>query len=767
MTKFKNEILVKILIDNEWENLRIIGESSSIQTVFEVNDFEAMENGESSIQLMEGHFYEYLISGNYQLESSEIVHPSRVNLSSGRLVPNIYVGSLTIYISNTVTKLRCADLKVEIRSKKTSYRSDYRLMLEEITEKCVDLLLQASSPIAQNFIPDFNSDSHTLYQRFAFIKSILGSSEFNESIHRILAHPVTTWLDVEVVKDVRSLRRVGASVVRQIAGSRNRIELPNFHPLTKSFKSIPLSVNAVSKQESVDTPENRFVKHAISSFSTFVADFKNKAKIGTRLYDETSLLENHLEALLDNSVFKEIGNPSLLPLNSPILQRKEGYREILRVWLMFDLAAKLIWKGGEDVYEAGKRDVAALYEYWLFFKLLDLIEDIFKIEPESVANLIKPTGDGLGLQLKQGKHIAVKGVYKNSSRELNVEFSFNRSFSGKKSFPEAGSWTKGMRPDFTLSIWPKGITQTEAEVEELILHIHFDAKYKVEEIATIFGEEIEEEEDLENSLNLEKKENDKGNFKRVDLLKMHSYKDAIRRTAGAYILYPGTVTKPYQRQGYHELIPGLGAFAIKPSKVKDGISELKTFLNDIVQHFLNRASQREKIAFRSYDVYNDKKPNELREALPETFGKNRGLLPDEVSVLVGYYKSKEQLDWILRNKLYNFRTGTDSGSLPLGLSEIKARFLLLHGPGEIMSSKIFTLKGTGPKILSRQDLERKKYPAPKGDLYIVYQFEAEIDSVFQGRKWNISLLPNYDKGRGSARPFTATLTELMKALVKS
>jgi len=34
---------------------------------------------------------------------------------------------------------------------------------------------------------------------------------------------------------------------------------------------------------------------------------------------------------------------------------------------MFDLAAKLFWQGGEDVYSGDKKDVAVLYEYWLIF----------------------------------------------------------------------------------------------------------------------------------------------------------------------------------------------------------------------------------------------------------------------------------------------------------------------------------------------------------------------------------------------------------------
>ena len=42
------------------------------------------------------------------------------------------------------------------------------------------------------------------------------------------------------------------------------------------------------------------------------------------------------------------------------------------------------------------------------------------------------------------------------------------------------------------------------------------------------------------NLDAEKAEQRAGNYKRADLLKMHAYRDAIRRSAGAYVLYPGS-----------------------------------------------------------------------------------------------------------------------------------------------------------------------------------------------------------------------------------
>src|SRR5690606_6373974 len=83
-------------------------------------------------------------------------------------------------------------------------------------------------------------------------------------------------------------------------------------------------------------------------------------------------------------------------------------------------------------------------------------------------------------------------------------------------------------------------------------------------------------------------------YKNVDLLKMHAYKDAIRRSGGAYVLYPGT--EPDCKRGFHEIIPGLGAFAINPTTHETGIAKLSEFIDQVTEHLLDRASQRENVS---------------------------------------------------------------------------------------------------------------------------------------------------------------------------
>lgn len=751
----ENKKNIPVTIANSKVELTIFGESSTEETVFEIEIAEAIANGEAPFQIKEGCFYEYKITPGFTLEESDVVSKSKVNPSSGRISPNIYVGTLSIPVLDSEKK-ECGKIKLEVQSVKTSYRQDYRHMLEEITEKCTDLLLLHSSPVSQFFEVDFNADANTLYQRFAFIKSILDSEEFSDSVHKILSSPVTKWKDSETEKDIRAVRRINNAALKQIAGASNRIDLPDTHPLKSTLQSVPSKIRVTYKTETVDTPENRFVKHALNSFLSFIGEFRIKLNDNSRLKQEAKLLEDKLEQFLSHSVFKEISSPTTLPLNSPVLQRKEGYREVLRVWLMFDLAAKLVWHGGDDVYSGGKRDVAVLYEYWLFFKMLEILKEVFNIDSSSVENLIEATKDGLGLKLKQGRFLPVKGIYVADTRKLNIEFSYNKTFSGGKEYPEGGSWTRNLRPDYTLSVWPFGIGQEQAEMEELIVHIHFDAKYKIENLKTIFGngENLEEE----------KEEQKKGTFKRADILKMHTYRDAIRRTAGAYVLYPGSESS--NKHGFHELLPGLGAFAIRPSRQNNGTEELKKFLNEVVQHFLNRASQREKMSLKTYETHKDKNSNELNEALPETYGTNRNLLPDETFVLVAFYKDAEHLKWITQNKLYNARTGSTRGSLRLSLKETGAKYLLLHTTGETKTSRILKLKKSGPRIFSKQNMVAKNYANPSQEFYLVYDIEDDLEKEFKSMVWDITKLEGYLNSRGSALPFSTSLTNMMKHLVK-
>lgn len=743
--------------------LSLYAESDNENALIKCSEAEALENGEAPVQLLEGHSYEYELPPNYVFEGNlDIVRPSRRNPSAGRITPGIFVGTLSLNILERQDGLKVGIASLEVRSVKAKYRDEYRFMLEEISKKCTDLLMQHSSPVTQSFEADFAKDSKTIYQRFAFVKSVLESSEFKEALHRIMSAPVTTWAHIDEETDIRRIGKIGSAQIRQMASRSNRINLPVSHPLEDRFKTIPARLSVTRKTETLDTPENRFVKYALEVFYRFCTEVRHSLEKDNgenpRACKEAALLEKWLGNVLNQGLFKEISPPSSLPLNSPVLQRKEGYREVLRVWLMFDLAARLVWRGGEDVYKAGKRDVAILYEYWLFFKLLEIFNGIFKIEPSSVEKLIEATGDGIGLKLKSGIGLCLDGEYSAAGRNLKVQFSYNRTFLGSRPYPEKGSWSRHMRPDYTLSVWPSEFTEDEAEKQEVMVHIHFDAKYKVEGLGDIMGDEGE-------NLDSEKLEQRMGTYKRADLLKMHAYKDAIRRTGGAYVLYPGN--DKAAMKGFHEIIPGLGVFAVRPSQSEDGSVELTAFIREVIGHLLDRASQREHHTYHTYDVHKNKKDFEVREVMPESYGSERTAPPAETFVSIGFCRGDAHYDWIKKTGLYNFRADSVRGSLRLTPAQAGARYLLLHKEGNLVTDDIWEILEIGPRIFSKEALIKEGYyKEPSAETYLVYKVKQCSGSDFAGSTWDVSKLAGYTTGRGSGLPFTVTLAGLMKAKVK-
>jgi len=130
-----------------------------------------------------------------------------------------------------------------------------------------------------------------------------------------------------------------------------------------------------------------------------------------------------------------------------------------------------------------------------------------------------------------------------------------------------------MRPDYTLSLWQAGKSDNEAEAAGEIAHVHFDAKYRALKLKDLVG-------DSEAPFSDEWEEERGGEYVRGDLLKMHAYKDAIRRSVGAYVLYPGS--EGYLREEESNSVPSVGAFPLRPgTKCEEDLQSLGRFLRRI------------------------------------------------------------------------------------------------------------------------------------------------------------------------------------------
>ena len=753
----------------------------------ELSKSEAEEQGVSPWQLYECSRYEYELpkecTFNVNVDADSIIQQSqrKGHQNEGQIRTGSYVGRICRRVYDFDGKV-IGEVEFEVRSKKLDYIAQYQYMLKGIAEKCDELLMLQSSPVLQTFDVDKDEDAKTLYERFTFLKAILDNDEFVSAVQRICVNPMESLTTVREEVPVSRSRRVGRSVMRQLVSSRDRVELDlNDSLRAYGITNLPRRLEYESRELTKDTPENRFVKFALETFTGFLEQLRDMPSAGDALKRDSESLVEKLESMLADPFFRDVGRMRRLPLQSPLLQRREGYRQVLRCWILFDCAAKFIWKGGDDVYDAGKRDVATLYEYWVFFQLYQAVCKVFRLDEKSSDELVKISKNKMSISLRRGKILDLKAS-SEYGRKLHVKFSFNRSFS-RDELRVAGTWTTGMRPDYTLSIWPGDLNEKEAEAAGAIVHVHFDAKYRLDRLEDILGKEIkgtdnsleEDEEASEKDCKERekaKKEEAEFIYKQGDLLKMHAYNDAIRRTYGSYIIYPGNDSAAKLMPEYHEILPGLGAFALRPVDGGSiGIENIEKFIADVRDVMIRRMTQRERAAIHRGEIYREAplaplKRSTAERALPDY---SKGVfppIPAEETVLVGYCKL-EQMQWIRKQRIYNFRYEHGvRGSIELTPEFLRARYLLIHNKPENYFPPILLQLKEDREILTDKDLRKRKYPL-KPTAHLYFSVGIIIPPIHGDRDVDIDKLANFpkdkcDKGKELLHlPFYTTLEDVL------
>lgn len=583
--------------------LLLVAQSDDPQSLIVLDPSESRAYGEEPVQLREGEVYAYELleaPEDCRLREDAIVQRFAIRnvgeREKGTIRPGPHTGLLTLVLEGPDERPR-ARAFVEVRSAKLGYRTEYRRMLDFIAGRAIELLLRLRAPAQVRLLPASYRSVETLQQQFFFMRSLLDSREFHEAIGQILERPHRRLVSFRTEQDVRKGVGPGKTSLTDIARSGRRVRIPPSHPLYERMKSheihvpsLPGSITEDARIDTLDTPENRFVKYALGTFEDFLLGLERRlqaagpefAVFATR---EVAPYREMLSEVLSREIFREISNLDRFPGTSTVLQARAGYREMLQIWLRFFIAAELAWSGGNHVYGGGKRDIATLYEYWLFFKLADMLVSEFHFLPPMHDQLFQ-TDRGLELRLKRGSLLELQGFRVNHKGfSLRMQFCYNRRFPGvpeglETNYPSPGSWTSPMQPDFSFAFWPDGLSLDIAEERDQVVYIHFDAKYSVQAFRDLFGA-------ADDDLDLEKVEQRQGTYKRADLLKMHAYKDAIRRSVGAYVLYPGEVSRHWRE--YHEIVPGLGAFVVRPGDREDEhVENIRRFLLDVLDEFTNR-----------------------------------------------------------------------------------------------------------------------------------------------------------------------------------
>lgn len=587
---------------------------SKVRIVVEGDVFGEADAAGEFLPLKEGCYYHFSLSDPKARLSrlSAFVRKDKA-ASHGSIAPGTAVGYGRLYLEGAESP--DLSLGVEVASAVVSYKTDYQDLLRQLTEDIADLQMQCSSCVKGLVRPDMNMESKNDVQRFFFLLGLVGNSEFEAALRQIVGRPHVLLTKDECEADMRRMSRLGRDELRQVASASRRIDLPqHLRGRYSGLTTIPERILTARRIESIDTQENRFVKYVLNFFLERLQAFR-RVLFERKKDNSVMTVEVDIEATIHmlsrwsgHEFFKGVGALVNMPTGSVVLQRREGYREILRKWLQYHAGTQLVWEHGEDVYGANQRQMSALYEYWCFFRLLKIVAGIFGVKTSEIADKMIGS-DGLSLKLKAGNTIKLDGTFDSGHpgvryRRLAVEFSYNRSFSAKG---RKMSWTLPMRPDYTVAFRPMGMKDDEAIENDLVTYVHFDAKYKsadlVSSLAQLGGDaegDVSQEEDAR------AKRDVKRDVERVDILKMHAYRDAIRRTGGAYVLFPGrNVSAAKIGRENMEIIPGLGAFVMSPSR--DSSEAIKGFLLSVARHLCDRITRWENYTYSAYEIYRRRK----------------------------------------------------------------------------------------------------------------------------------------------------------------
>ncbi|CAN5418219.1 hypothetical protein BH09CHL1_BH09CHL1_18890 [soil metagenome] len=279
---------------------------------------------------------------------------------------------------------------------------------------------------------------------------------------------------------------------------------------------MPTHVRQEQLFESLDTPENRLVLGTARLFSQSLASLRQMSwwsSVPLEHRNHLQVLSESLAMFLDDPKFRDVGTMTRIPSSSRVLLRRDGYRDLFALWGLFQQSRRPLFAALDEVIAV--RDVASLYEMWVYFRLIDEIAAVVQEQPV----LNEAYGGTGGLDWRSNARFGNRGMLRyNASRKAYSNVT--------------------LRPDM---LWEP----TDGPL------IAFDAKFR-----------------------LRHNPNGIDSWNEEDLVKMHAYRDALKVPA-AVSIYPGEVSrlwpsqplqfKPYE---FSDIIlgsfVGIGALAWQP-----------------------------------------------------------------------------------------------------------------------------------------------------------------------------------------------------------
>ena len=564
--------LITIDIDYNTNSINNYFNSETINTEIPFNDYitlynvpivekfdnktpiQFLKNKSVNIFLLEEYQYTILFKTKLKdiypfyslLNPNEKESPLKIveNTNSGFLNFGSYVGKSFIDIYRDDEEI--FKIPIEVRSRKIDYNEQYAAMIGDLSQYSSGLLFDTKSPVHQRF-ESKSRKKRTSYEDFMLLEYLFRDENLPSAVE-YLSRNLYSALESTIEEVPTSFAsNVGPNELIDVFSSSENLsktkdESSIWFDKTKGY--IPTKINEIKYVDNIDVAENRFYKNFLEMIEEIISDLFVYNPKGY-IHDKLEEYQEEISSYLSQRYFKDISQMNYPPLNSQVLQKKEGYRDILEYYLMFEFAFKMNWESVVNEFKGYEKKLFELYEYWCYFELMNIFKDLGDLKLE-FKDIFETKDDGLTIELKE--NLLNKFTINVKGRDIRVDLRYNRTFS-HGTYNEFSSYSVQLRPDYSLLIYIDGVRYI----------IHFDAKYKI---------------------------NTNWDYKNQDIHKMHTYKDAIRDTIGSYVLYPGNSNEPdlfFENDG----LASVGAFPLNPGDNKLNKSVLKGFIETFLKELIS------------------------------------------------------------------------------------------------------------------------------------------------------------------------------------
>jgi len=231
------------------------------------------------------------------------------------------IGKSEILIDYTVgSELRHFRFGFDVLSTKLNYHEHWRQIIEDIESEYRMLSLDYMKRTFHGFSPDIEGETPELVWWSVFAGE---QQKFINAVKSIIERPRHRLQGIESFVRADKLTRIPISIENEL--SEHRKEPAHLYRVEQRFQSH-------------DTPENRFLKHAIFQITAKYESLKNRIEeirgASDSFKEEMQITLNTLKHLQRNPFFRTVGRFKEMNQESLVLHKATGYSQVYRSWFI-------------------------------------------------------------------------------------------------------------------------------------------------------------------------------------------------------------------------------------------------------------------------------------------------------------------------------------------------------------------------------------------------------------------------------------------------